>query len=37
MQSGKMVCVDKGEWDKGGTLDIIRSIEHEKFGECKIN
>ena len=23
MQSGKVVCVDKGEWDKGGTPEYV--------------
>ena len=35
VQSGKMVCVDKGEWDKGGTPEYIDSY-HNIFSIANI-
>lgn len=35
MQSGKVVCVDKGEWDKGGTPEHIDCFNEEWIGACR--
>lgn len=35
MQSGKVVCVDKGEWDKGGTPDYIDAFNREWLKLCR--
>lgn len=35
LQSGKVVCVDKGEWDKGGTPEKIRSFNEEWLALCR--
>ena len=35
VQSGKMVCVDKGEWDKGGTPEHIDQFNEEWIAECR--
>lgn len=34
-QSGKVVCVDKGEWDKGGTPEHIASFNHDWLNLCR--
>lgn len=35
VQSGKIVCVDKGEWDKGGTTEHINSFNFEWLKLCR--
>lgn len=35
VQSGKVVCVDKGEWDKGGTADYINEFNHQWLSLCR--
>ena len=35
MQSGKVVCVDKGEWDKGGTPEHIDHFNEEWISACR--
>ena len=30
-----MVCVDKGEWDKGGTPEYIDSFNRAWISECQ--
>lgn len=35
VQSGKVVCVDKGEWDKGGTPEHIDLFNEEWIAECR--
>lgn len=35
IQSGKVVCVDKGEWDKGGTPEYIDSFNRAWISECR--
>lgn len=35
VQSGKVVCVDKGEWDKGGSPEYIDSFNREWLGLCR--
>lgn len=35
LQSGKVVCVDKGEWDKGGTPESINLFNHEWLAACR--
>jgi len=35
MQNGKIVCVDKGEWDKGGTLEYVNSFNMAWIKECR--
>ncbi len=35
INSGKIVCVDKGEWDKGGTPDHINSFNMAWITECR--
>lgn len=34
-QSGKVVCVDKGDWDKGGTPEHIASFNHDWLSLCR--
>ena len=33
-QSGKMVCVDKGDWDKGGTPEYIYNFNKQWLSAC---
>lgn len=35
VQSGKVVCVDKGDWDKGGTPEHIDLFNEEWIAECR--
>lgn len=35
VQSGKVVCVDKGEWDKGGSLEHIDQFNEEWISACR--
>ena len=35
VQSGKVVCVDKGEWDKGGTREYVDSFNRTWIKECR--
>ena len=35
IQSGKVVCVDKGDWDKGGTLEYMNSFNRAWISECR--
>ena len=35
VQSGKQVCVDKGEWDKGGTPDTIYQFNRQWLSLCR--
>ena len=35
VQSGKIVCVDKGEWDKGGTPTYMASFNRAWISECR--
>lgn len=35
VQSGKIVCVDKGEWDKGGSTEHINSFNWEWLRLCR--
>lgn len=35
VQSGKIVCVDKGEWDKGGTREYLESFNRAWISECR--
>lgn len=35
VQSGKVVCVDKGDWDKGGTPEHIDSFNREWISLCR--
>lgn len=35
VQSGKVVCVDKGEWDKGGTPEKIDTFNHNWITVCR--
>ena len=35
VQSGKVVCVDKGEWDKGGTPEYVDSFNRAWIKECR--
>lgn len=35
MQSGKIVCVDKGDWDKGGTPEHIDEFNHAWISACR--
>lgn len=35
VQSGKVVCVDKGEWDKGGTPESIDTFNHNWITVCR--
>lgn len=34
-QNGKVVCVDKGDWDKGGTPEYINSFNKEWLSLCR--
>lgn len=34
VQSGKIVCVDKGDWDKGGTPERLEAFNREWLGLC---
>ena len=35
MQGGRVVCVDKGDWDKGGTRDSINAFNREWLSTCR--
>lgn len=35
VQSGKQVCVDKGEWDKGGTPEHIYQFNYQWLSLCR--
>lgn len=35
MQSGRVVCVDKGDWDKGGTPEHIARFNREWIAVCR--
>ena len=35
VQSGKQVCVDKGEWDKGGTPEHIYRFNYQWLSLCR--
>lgn len=35
VQNGKIVCVDKGDWDKGGTADIINAFNLQWLSLCR--
>ena len=35
IQNGKDVCVDKGEWDKGGTPEYVDSFNRAWISECR--
>ena len=35
VQSGKQVCVDKGEWDKGGTPESIYQFNQQWLSICR--
>lgn len=35
VQSGKVVCVDKGDWDKGGTSEQINAFNNEWIALCR--
>lgn len=35
VQSGKQVCVDKGEWDKGGTPEYIYQFNRQWLSLCR--
>lgn len=35
VQSGKVVCVDKGEWDKGGTPEYINAFNKKWLALCR--
>lgn len=35
VQSGKVVCVDKGDWDKGGTPEHVDAFNRAWIGECR--
>lgn len=35
VQNGKIVCVDKGEWDKGGTIEYIDAFNREWLKLCR--
>lgn len=35
VQSGKVVCVDKGEWDKGGTPEYMDTFNRAWISECR--
>ena len=35
VQSGKIVCVDKGEWDKGGTREYMESFNRRWISACR--
>lgn len=35
VQSGRQVCVDKGDWDKGGTAEYIYEFNHQWLSLCR--
>lgn len=35
VQSGKVVCVNKGEWDKGGSPEFMNSFNRSWLSECR--
>ena len=35
LQNGKVVCVDKGEWDKGGSPEKMKEFNMEWLGLCR--
>lgn len=35
VQSGKVVCVDKGDWDKGGTPEYMDKFNRAWISECR--
>lgn len=35
MQGGRVVCVDKGDWDKGRTRDSINAFNREWLSTCR--
>ncbi len=35
VQNGKQVCVDKGDWDKGGTPEYIYEFNHNWLSLCR--
>ena len=35
VQSGKVVCVDKGDWDKGGTPEHMKEFNHQWLSCCR--
>ena len=35
ISNGKIVCVDKGDWDKGGTPDHIQEFNKKWLTACK--
>ena len=35
VQSGKQVCVDKGDWDKGGTPEYIYEFNRNWLSLCR--
>lgn len=35
LQSGKVVCVDKGEWDKGRTPESVNAFNHRWISLCR--
>lgn len=35
VQSGKVVCVDKGDWDKGGTKEYINDFNRDWISACR--
>lgn len=35
IQSGKVVCVDKGDWDKGDTTEYVDSFNRAWISECR--
>lgn len=35
LQNGKVVCVDKGDWDKGGTPEYIDSFNYKWLSLCR--
>ena len=35
VQSGKQVCVDKGDWDKGGTPESVNAFNHQWLSVCR--
>lgn len=35
VQSGRQVCVDKGDWDKGGTAEYIYEFNHQWLSACR--
>ena len=35
LQNGKIVCVDKGDWDKGGTPESVNAFNHQWLSVCR--